>query len=95
MHTPISEAKFQPYEESEDTIKCVGMTARNTSRASPNLSHTDIVSLFLGKYRLVHRPTFTKESIRGTSIRGPITVASAAPEPMPKRVVATAIATSK
>ncbi len=38
---------------------------------------------------------FVSEIIRGTSIKGPITVARAAPDPRPKRVVATAIATSK
>jgi len=51
--------------------------------------------LFLGKYLLVHKPNLVRESMRGTSIKGPMTVARAAPEPMPKMVVATAIATSK
>jgi hypothetical protein len=50
---------------------------------------------FLGKYFLVRSPSLTKESISGTSINGPITVASAAPDPMPYSVVATAMATSK
>jgi len=51
--------------------------------------------MFLGKYLLVHRPNLVREIMRGTSIKGPMTVAKAAPEPMPKMVVATAIATSK
>ena len=50
---------------------------------------------FLGKFPLVRQRNFDREIIRGTSIRGPMTVASAAPEPRPKRVVATAMATSK
>ena len=50
---------------------------------------------FLGKYFLVLNPSFTSKSIKGTSKSGPITVANAAPEPIPYRVTATAMATSK
>ncbi|GAJ09834.1 unnamed protein product, partial [marine sediment metagenome] len=39
--------------------------------------------------------SFTRKSIIGTSVKTPITVAKAAPEVTPNRVVATAIATSK
>jgi hypothetical protein len=38
---------------------------------------------FLGKCFLVYNPSLTSESISGTSINGPITVANAAPDPMP------------
>ncbi|MDH7594659.1 MAG: hypothetical protein ACQXXH_02735 [Candidatus Bathyarchaeia archaeon] len=38
---------------------------------------------FLGKYFRVRKPSLTKDSIKGTSISGPITVANAAPEPIP------------
>lgn len=43
----------------------------------------------------MYNPSLTRESINGTSIKGPITVARAAPDPIPYRVVATAVATSK
>ena len=48
-----------------------------------------------GKCFLVYSPSLTSESISGTSIKGPMTAANAAPEPIPIRVVATAMATSK
>ncbi len=38
---------------------------------------------FLGKRWLVRRPNLTRDSISGTSIKGPITVAKAAPELRP------------
>jgi hypothetical protein len=40
-------------------------------------------SFFLGKYFLVCKPSLTKESINGTSNSGPMTVAKAAPDPIP------------
>ena len=41
------------------------------------------VFFFLGKCFLVYNPNLTSESISGTSISGPMTVANAAPEPIP------------
>ena len=38
---------------------------------------------FLGKYFRVRNPSQTSDNIKGTSNKGPITVASAAPEPIP------------
>jgi len=50
---------------------------------------------FLLNVPLVALHNCTRRSMKGTSVRTPTTVASAAPEVTPKRVVATAIATSK
>ena len=52
-------------------------------------------ALLRGNFPLVLQRNLVSEIIRGTSINGPMTVARAAPDPRPKRVVATAIATSK
>jgi hypothetical protein len=53
------------------------------------------VLYFRGKYFRVCNPSFTSDSISGTSRSGPITVANAAPELIPYIVTATAIANSK
>ena len=48
-----------------------------------------------GNVFLARSETQTNNSIIGTSVNTPTTVASAAPEATPKRVVVTAMATSK
>ena len=66
---------------------------RRASRAVPAVRH-EAPSARANQPR-VRRHNLTSMSITGTSIRTPTTVASAAPEEMPKSIVAVAIATSK